>query len=53
MKKLSFILAGLVLAGGTLLANPQQKADKKDTKKEVKKVPSKKKTDKKEDKKAK
>jgi len=56
MKKLSIIIASLVLFAGISFANPiQQKADKKEApkkeeKKEVKKVPSKKKTDKKDDK---
>jgi hypothetical protein len=56
MKKLSIILASLVLSGSILFAAPaikqekaktEKKEDKKADKKEVKKVPTKKKEDKK------
>jgi hypothetical protein len=48
MKKLSLILASIVIFVGISFAMPQQaKTDKKTDKKEVKKVPSKKKVDKK------
>ena len=57
MKKLSIILASLVLFAGMSFASPlvkQAKTEKtqtkKEDKKEVKKVPTKKKTDKKDDK---
>ena len=62
MKKLSVILAALVLSGSVLYAAPQakqdnakatKKEDKKADSKEVKKVPTKKKEDKKADKTAK
>jgi hypothetical protein len=58
MKKLSVILASLVLFTGISFASPIQKAEKKETtkkddKKAVKKVPAKKKAEKKDDKAAK